>query len=501
MKTLPFLVWPLLVTLALSGMPGMGQPPVVGQPPGTGQPRGLPLRVGRPPGAGQPVGAGLAPAPVAHAPAPAVRPGVLLVGLRAGASAAALPDSVTPMTGDAIPALHLISVAVPAGQERAAADALRHNPHIAFAEPDYAAHIAADFPDDPGWPEQWGPARIGAPTAWHTTTGSPAVVIAILDTGVKLNHEDLSPNLWLNADETPANGLDDDGNGQRDDVHGWHFFHEWAWDGERYTYLPREDGHIADDNGHGTHVAGIAGARIDNGRGIAGLAGHSRLMIVKVLDRYGDGWYSDIAKGIVYAVDNGAQVINLSLGGESASETLQAAVDYAYSHGVLVVAASGNDGGAVLYPAAGERVLAVAATDEDDERPAFSNHGPAVDIAAPGVDIYSTWWRLDGYYTESGTSMAAPHVSGLAALLWSVNPFLTPAQVSRAITGTAQDVNGTGTAAWPGWDEYLGWGLVDCAQAIAAVTPPQRAYLPLLAKTGAAHPAAASHLHLSGAKK
>lgn len=199
---------------------------------------------------------------------------------------------------------------------------------------------------------------------------------------------------------------------------------------------------------------------MDNGLGIAGMAAASRLMIVKVLDQYGTGWYSDIAQGIVYAVDNGASIVNLSLGGTQPSETLQAAVDYAYSHGVLVVAAAGNDGGAVRYPAACEHVLAVAATDTVDQRASFSNYGPQVDIAAPGVDIYSTWpWR-DGYWTQSGTSMATPHAAGLAALIRSFNPTLNPMQVTQIITSTALDAH------TPGWDPYTGWGRIDAQSAM-----------------------------------
>lgn len=374
------------------------------------------------------------------------------------------------------------SLPVPSGQECAMLETLRHDPRVAFAELDYAIHATDVFtPNDPGWSNQWGPARIGAPAAWSVTTGAPTVVIAVLDSGTHLGHEDLAANLWANPGEVPANGLDDDGNGKVDDVWGWHFYHAWAWDGTQYTYLPREDNQVTDDYGHGTHVAGIAVARINNGVGIAGMAGNARLMTVKVLDQYGNGWYSDVAQGIVYAVDNGARVINISAGGTPASQMLQEAVDYAYARGVLVVAAAGNDGGAVLYPAACEHTLAVAATDQNDLRASFSNHGPQVDVAAPGVSIYSTWYR-GNYFTRSGTSMAAPHVSGLAALIWSARPYLDLPQVSYIITSTARDVNGA-TLMLPGWDEYLGWGRIDAAHALSATiqtSPVNYLYLPLV---------------------
>ena len=379
-----------------------------------------------------------------------------------------------------IPGVDIAVLRVPVGQECAALETLRRDPRVAFAELDYAVRAADVFtPNDPGWTNQWGPARIGAPTAWGVTTGTPEVIIAVLDSGTQLGHEDLAGNLWSNPGELPDNGIDDDDNGKVDDLWGWHFYHEWAWDGERYDYLPREDNHVTDDLGHGTHVAGIAGAAIDNGVGIAGMAGGSRLMTVKVLDQYGNGWYSDLAQGIVYAVDNGAQIINLSLGGEPASQTLQEAVNYAQAHRVLVVAAAGNDGGAVLYPAACQHVLAVAATNEDDERASFSNHGPETDVAAPGTDIYSTWYR-GNYFTDSGTSMAAPHVSGLAALIWSARPDMSVAQVTEIITSTTADVNG-GTGTLPGWDEYLGWGRIEAGQALSAtMSAPQPYYLPVI---------------------
>jgi uncharacterized repeat protein (TIGR01451 family) len=250
--------------------------------------------------------------------------------------------------------------------------------------------------------------------------------------------------------------MDDDGNGKVDDVWGWHFYH--SWDGQ--SFVPRENNQIADDYGHGTHVAGIAGAEMDNGLGIAGMAAASRLLIVKVLDQYGTGWYSDIAQGIVYAVESGATIVNLSLGGAAPSETLQAAVDYAHSRGVLVVAAAGNSGGPVLYPAACEDVLAVAATDIHDQHASFSNYGPEVDVAAPGVDIYSTWpWR-DGYWTQSGTSTASPHVAGLAALIRSFEDTLGPDQVAQVLMTTARDAH------IPGWDPYTGWGRIDAEAAM-----------------------------------
>jgi len=395
------------------------------------------------------------------------RPGAVLVQYRSRLDRESLLSAWDARVEAEIAPLRVLSLRVPAGREAATVVALRRDPRVAFAGLDYVASAADGFtPNDPGWTQQWGPQQIGAPLAWSVTVGNTATVIAVVDSGVTLSHPDLVDRLWVNAGEIPANGLDDDGNGQADDVWGWHFYH-W-WDGQ--AYAPGENNLVIDDLGHGTHVAGIAGATVNNGVGIAGIAGGCRLMAVKVLDQYGVGWYSDIAAGIVYAVDNGARIVNLSLGGSSPSEALQASVDYAHARGVLVVAAAGNDGGAVLYPAACQHALAVAATDRDDQHPSFSNHGPEVDVAAPGVDIYSTWpWR-DGYFTKSGTSMAAPHVAGLAALIWSQHPDYTPDQVQQCITQTALDVGP------PGWDEYAGWGRIDAGRAVV----PHRVLLPLV---------------------
>lgn len=411
-------------------------------------------------------------------------PGIVLLGFHTATSSVERSAMLSRWTiARDLPTVGITAIHVPVGQECAIAATLRQDPRIASAELDYAIHTAdALTPNDPDWSQQWGPAKIRAPQAWAVTTGSPNIVVAVIDTGVRRSHEDLSANIWHNTDEVPQNGLDDDGNGKIDDVWGWHFYHARVWNGEEYTYIPAEDGQVTDENGHGTHVAGIVGAGIDNGVGIAGMAGGTQLMIVKALNAYGDGWYSDIAQAIVYAVDNGARVINISAGGTPSSTVLQTAVDYAYARGVLVVAATGNDGDAVLYPAACEHVLAVAATDTEDRRAGFSNHGPQVDVAAPGVDIYSTWYR-GNYFTKSGTSMAAPHVSGLAALVWSVRPYFTPLQVGYIITSTALDVN-SGTLQLPGWDEYLGWGRIDASCALSETLRfPGRYYLPLVVRS------------------
>lgn len=397
-------------------------------------------------------------------------PGIVLVGYHAShADSGHAGDSRNLIL---TPDLDIRAVHVPIGQEYAARDMLSHDPRVAFAELDYAVH-ATDVltPGDPGWSSQWAPAQIQAPSAWSVVTGTADVVIAVIDSGVQLNHEDLAAKVWVNSGETPGNGIDDDNNGKVDDVHGWHFYHYWS-DG---AFEPGEDANVQDDFGHGTHVSGIAAAATNNDLGIAGIAWGTRLMPVKVLDQFGTGWYSDIAAGIVYAADNGARIINLSLGGSPDSQTLRTAVDYARDHGVLVIAATGNDGGPVLYPAAYEPTLAVAATDANDQWASFSNHGPQVDLAAPGTDILSTWCHSDFlagaclgsyYFAKSGTSMAAPHVSGVVALIWSRWPDLAASDVISRLRDTADDVGDLGP------DPYTGWGRVNAYQAVTW-TPPQ----------------------------
>ena len=361
-----------------------------------------------------------------------------------------------------IPRLGVLAVAVPRGRERAALESLRRDPLVAYAELDHAAR-ALEVPNDPRWPEQWNMAIIRADLAWEVVTDTHGIVIATLDSGVDLDHPDLEARIWTHPGEVPGNGLDDDGNGKVDDVHGWHFYHVCSYS----DCWPGENNDVQDRDGHGTHVAGIAAAEANNGIGVAGLAWGALLMPVKVLeDRYSEAWYSDIAAGMVYATDNGAAIINLSLGGEEPGQTLEEAVAYAHQRGVLLVAAAGNDDGPILYPAAYEPVLAVGATDSADRRASFSNHGPELDLVAPGVDILSTWPVGHSTFRLSGTSMAAPHVAGLAALVWAAAPHLTNDEVAAIIEATAVDLGD------PGRDDEYGHGRMDAYAAVASVGPP-----------------------------
>jgi thermitase len=307
--------------------------------------------------------------------------------------------------------------------------AFKSSPYVEYAEPNYIAHVFIT-PNDSYWSSQWGMTKIEAPTAWDITTGNSSVTIAILDTGVDLFHPDLSGKL----------------------VSGYDFVND--------------DSNPQDDHGHGTHVAGIAAARTNNGTGVAGLSWGAKIMPVKVMDDYGRGEYEDVASGIIYAANNGADIINLSLGGSAASSVLKEAVEYAHNLGCVVVAATGNDNSSVNYPARYPEVLAVAATDSDDQRASFSNYGPQVDVAAPGVSIRSTyWWGGSTYGWLSGTSQASPHVAGLAALIWSVNPDLSHTQVESIIKQTADDLGAAGR------DNDYGFGRINARRALEATAP------------------------------
>jgi subtilisin family serine protease len=368
-------------------------------------------------------------------------PGELLVKYRASARTAALEGSErqrgvsTLRTFESIRVRHL---KLPEGMTvEEALEIYRDDPDVEYAEPNYYRH-ATVIPDDIFFDNLWGldntgqaggtvDADIDAPEAWETQTGSSAVVVAVLDTGADWDHEDLSANIWNNDDEA-ENGADSDGNGYTDDIRGWDFVNN--------------DNDPDDDHSgtyHGTHVSGTIGAEGDNGIGIAGVNWSVSVMPLKILDANGDGFVSDEIDAMNYAVANGANIINASFSGGSYSQSEHDAVNSARAAGVLFVAAAGNDGqdndDIPAYPANYDldNVIAVAATDQNDDMAWFSNYGAtSVDVAAPGVNIYSTK-AGDTYQYMSGTSMATPHVAGLAALIWAENVGFSHDQVKDRI--------------------------------------------------------------------
>jgi subtilisin family serine protease len=331
---------------------------------------------------------------------------------------------------------------------------------VAWAEPNRWRETTV-VPNDPKYPAQWGLARIGCPDAWDLTTGDPSIVVAVVDTGVDLNHPELSPLLVAGQDlvDFPAGATPQPG---------------WVFEGD-FTGV---DATPQDEVGHGTHVAGTICCLSDNGVGVAGVSWNVRLMPVRVLARVrnlatnqvsGIGSSANIAAGIRWAADNGARVINMSLGGSGDARVEREAVAYAISKGVVVVAAMGNDASAApSYPGAYPSVIGVGATDSSDRRASFSNTGAWIDVAAPGVGIQSTYWD-DTYTSLSGTSMATPHVAGVAALILSRNPALTAAQVGDLIRGTAKPLRSDPADPVPN-DEY-GHGLVQAGEAVKAAAP------------------------------
>jgi len=314
-------------------------------------------------------------------------------------------------------------------------EACRRDLAVEYAELNPVVSICAE-PNDPLFQSQWALGTIDAAEVWDACRGTRDVIVALIDTGVDLEHRDLRGNLWMNEIELGGlEGVDDDGNGYIDDIRGYNF----AYNNNDPT----------DDHGHGTHCAGTVAAVGDNGLDVTGVCWNARLMPLKVLGADGDGSAADAALAVYYAVANGADVISGSWGSEDESKLLEEAVAYARRQGVLVVAAAGNESSdAPFYPAAYPDVIAVAATQSSDQRWYLSNYGDWVDIAAPGRDILSLRAAgtsagvvRDAFTTKmSGTSMAAPHVSGACALLLSANPYLAVDEVRAILTATGDPI-------------------------------------------------------------
>jgi subtilisin family serine protease len=386
--------------------------------------------------------------PPSPMPAEQTASGRLLVGFlnKAALQAFTPPEgaSVDASSKKRLAKINALLLLVPAGQEDEYRSQLIAEADVLFAEPDYLVETAETDPNDEYYPadplnpsvplEQYGPIQMNARQAWDVTTGSSSVILAIVDSGIDSGHPEFSGRL----------------------LPGYDFI--------------QNDSTPQDDCGHGTHVAGSAAATGNNSIGIAGIDWQSRVLPVRVLGKSGTkctGWTSDVAEGIVWAVEQGADVINLSLGLTGSSRLLEYATYYAYQHDVAVIAAAGNNNTAVLYPAAYPWVLAVGATQQNGTRASFSNYGAQLDVMAPGVDILSTTPRsgtllsslTNSYGVLDGTSMAAGHVAGAASLLAADSDFDAPDKIYEALTNTASE--------YPTHTNQFGYGIVDIYAALA----------------------------------
>lgn len=286
-------------------------------------------------------------------------------------------------------------------------------------------------PNDPNYnaSTQWSLFKINASNAWNVSTGNTSIVVAIVDDAVKITHPDLAPNVWINTGEIANNGLDDDNNGYVDDREGYDV-----------ADMDADPNPPTNSFDHGTHVAGISGARSNNSAGVASIGYSIKLMAVKSSNQV--SLVTDGYDGIVYATINGANVINMSWGGSGSSTTAQNIITWSNAQGCLLIAAAGNDNvSSIFYPAGYTEVIAVASTTTNDAKSSFSNYGSWIDVSSPGSSIYSTIPASNGYAYKDGTSMASPLVAGLAGLVWSVNPSLTNNDVKSCILSTADNIN------------------------------------------------------------
>ncbi|HCC59315.1 MAG TPA: alkaline serine protease [Solibacterales bacterium] len=321
-----------------------------------------------------------------------------------------------------------LGVTVLEGPERtldSAAAALLRSGQFTFVERDGVAH-GGGVPNDPDFPSQWHLATVQAANAWDVTSGSAGVTIAMIDSGVDGTHPDLATKL----------------------VPGWSFLTGTS--------------NTSDVLGHGTATAGTAAAATNNGIGVAGLAANNTIMPLVVLNSSDYASYSDIASAITYAADHGVRIINISIGGSSASSTLQSAVDYAWNKGAVIFASAMNNSSSTpYYPAACNNVVAVSATEPNDTLATFSNYGTWIDLAAPGDNILTTN-NGGGYGTWWGTSFASPIAAATAALVLSVNPSLTASGLVSLLEQNSDDIGD------PGYDQYFGWGRINAYRAVSA---------------------------------
>lgn len=336
-----------------------------------------------------------------------------------------------------------------AGQLRSTLRRIRNDRFVAQATLDRAA-LPAYTPNDPRWPDQWGPAYIKVNLAWDLSLGSNAAIVAVIDTGVKRDHEDLAARIFVNTGEIPGNSIDDDNNGYVDDVNGWDFAYN--------------DNDANDVFGHGTPCAGIVAATGDNSIGMSGMAPRARIVPIKACIDSGYFYDSFTVPAYIYCANLGVHVLSMSYFSDQVSPAERDAINYCWNHNVLPVAAAGNSSSVIpYYPGAYDNVLSVAAIGTNGNKAGFSNYGAWVDVAAPGTGLTAT--SNDGGYTTGfgGTSGATPHVAGLAALLKGARPSATNQELRYAIEDTATAVNQAP------FGEYCNYGIVNSQAAMQAI--------------------------------
>ncbi len=350
---------------------------------------------------------------------------------------------------------------------------LKNIPDVAWAEPNYALPIHF-YPNDSLYVQQWSLETLDMPQAWNIEQGSAQIIVGVIDTGIDYLHPDLQGQLWINAPEDinnngrfdpgDINGIDDDGNGYIDDVIGWDFTDAPDFPDNGDYLDPDNDPMDEYPGGHGTPVAGIIAAKTNNTIGISGIAPNVKVMALRAGTASGYLEEDDVAEAIIYAVQNGCKIINMSFGDVVFSYLLKEAVDYGYQNGVLFVASAGNSGNNTLqYPASYDETISVGATDINNNLASFSSFGSKIDLVAPGQDILSTS-RDASYGNYNGTSFSAPIVSGVLALLWSQHPQNSAQSIEATLLTGCQDLG------FPGWDQYYGQGVANAYHGLTTFT-------------------------------
>lgn len=394
--------------------------------------------------------------------------------------------------GAKTPTSQVTAPEAPATQPMRTSNAPKQDAIRASTKQEFVYYPMATTPNDPGYTNEWQLQHINAPAAWPTSTGNGSTVVAVIDTGFALSHEDLAGAWYTNPGETgttklgdrcwtgipqdkSSNNCDDDSDGYVDDWRGWNFY---LGDNNPQAGRTNPSGSAV---AHGTETAGLAGAVGNNGIGITTADWNTKLMPLQVLSDDGPGYTSDVVAAIYYAVDHGASVISMSLGGSSYDSTLQDAVNYAYTHKVPIVAAAGNCGtgteagcstsapGAMGYPALFDHVISVGATDINDQRASFSSYGPRLDIMAPGSGslISPTWTASNGTTLYSGalygTSFSTPQAASLVALIKSIRPSSSVDDIRALLMATASKPSAMNGAVYT---EQYGHGILNAGRAL-----------------------------------